>query len=72
MTNKELKAAVNLLKTYFTENFMGSVIGGGCETCGYGGIMGMTLEDITETLDRFLMQVKTDKEMQGILKLKKD
>ena len=59
MTNKELKAAVNLLKTYFTENFMGSVIGGGCETCGYGGIIGMTLEDITETLGRFLIDRKS-------------
>jgi len=69
MNKEELITCVNLLKSHFTVNFMGSVVEGGCETCGYGGTEGMTLNDIGELLDNFVECVFKDKEMLKILNI---
>ena len=47
---------MTLIRAYFAAHFLGfsSVQEGGCETCGFGGIVGLTLEGINEALDEFV------------------
>lgn len=54
----EIKEFAERLKAFFSANFLpySDISSGGCETCGYGGIEGMTLETIRDTIDRFVKE----------------
>ena len=42
------------LKAYFFDNFMPDVYEGGCETCGFGAIEGMSIKNIRKMIDMFI------------------
>ena len=53
LTNEEM-VLLDKLKAWFSAHFLNDVVEGGCETCGWGGLEGMSLERIRETIDDFI------------------
>lgn len=55
--DKNEEKLLRTLSAYFTTHFMGLSdmhSDGGCDTCGDGSVQGMTLEAITDIIDKFI------------------